>query len=191
MSTHPGFTAAEWEKAPEYYGPGLNELHQHSRSIVLDFESLRMIAAAQEDEGAFQAGNGLEALKAPIKLGDVPAAFLKIVSLNEDDFLLHTPREAEILVVINGILTIRNSRFANLLSVDADRSGTLRSGDTVALGPEGVRLTAHGLDRQAATLALSITGVHPQQTGLIVRQNIFKSGKEVTPIGRISLPYED
>jgi len=99
--------------------------------------------------------------------------------------------QPEILVVVTGILTIRNSRFASLFRLDADQSGPLHSGNAVALGPEGVRLTAHGLDRQAASLALSIMGMHPEQTDLIIMQNIFHAGKGINPAGRVNLPYED
>jgi hypothetical protein len=191
MVRHPEFTDAEWNSAPEYRGPGVKELHKHSGTVILDFESLQMTANMLEQTGAFRSNNGLDTLKAPIKLGGVPAAFLKIVSLNEDDYLVHTPHGQEILVVLNGILTIKNSRFASRSNMGADRTEHLRSGDVVALAPEGIQLTAHGLDRQAASLALSIMGMHPEQTELIILQNIFNTEKKIDPDGRTKLPYED
>jgi hypothetical protein len=191
MMRHPEFTIAEWESAPEYRGPGLRELHQHSHTAILDFESMEMIATIQHEAGAFRSSDGLGALKAPVKLGDIPAAFVKVVSLNEDDYFIHTPYESEILVVINGVLTIRNDRFASARQTNAGTSEPLRSGDVVALAPEEIRLTAHGLDRQAASLALSIMGMRPEQTELIILQNRFSFDKEIDPDGRTRLPYED
>ena len=191
MATHPEFTAAEWECAPEYWGPGLKEIHRHSRTTILDFESLQMLAAMQEEAGAFRSNNQLETLKAPIKLGEIPAAFVKIASLNEDDYLIHWPKLPEILVVINGMLTVKNSRFASVIKNNAGSSGVLRCGDVVSLAPEGVQLTAHGLDKQAASLALTILGIHPSQTELIVLQGRFNPKTEFDPAGRTKLPYED
>jgi hypothetical protein len=188
---HPEFTAEEWENAPVYDAPGLTELHRHTRTTILDFASLQMIAHAQESAGAFRSASSLESPKAPIKLGDIPAAFVKVVSLNEDDYVVHTPHGPEILVVLNGILTVKNSRFASLTRPRAGSSQPLASGDVIALAPEGVQLTAHGYDMQAASLALSILDIHPRQTEFIIMQGRFNGPKEIGPEGRTKLPYED
>lgn len=188
---HPEFSVEEWERAPVYGGPGLTDLHQHTRTTILDFVSLQMIAHMQEGSGAFRSSTPLDSPKAPIKLGDIPAAFVKVASLNENDYVVHTPHGPEILVVLNGILTVKNSRFASVLKLHAGRSRPLASGDVIALAPEGVQLTAHGQDIQANSMALSILDIHPEQTEFIVMQNRFSGEKVIDLEGRTKLPYED
>jgi hypothetical protein len=190
MSLHPEFTDAEWDSAPVYRGPGLKDLHKHTGSIVLDFASLEMIAEAQESNGSFRSSDGLDVLKAPLMLGDAPALFLKVVSLNDDDYIVHRPTSDEVLVVVRGLLTIRNNRFANIFNANAGQTGPLQSGDVVPLGSSGIQLTAHGLETQASSLALSISGIHPEQLEFIYMDNIFTTQREINPAGRVNLPYE-
>lgn len=173
MIRHPEFSEGEWEKAPVYWGPGLKELR--SRTTVLDFEALEMIANSQIESGAFRANSGISTLKAPIKIGETPAAFVMVTSLNEDDYFVHTPQEPEILVVINGFLTVRNQRFTKIYDEDSGTTGTLTTGDVITLDPEGVQMTAHGLGLQAESLALAIMDVAPEQRGLILIQDGFNT----------------
>lgn len=191
MLRHPEFSLDEWEKAPVYHGPGTKELQSRGGLISLDFTALEMLASTQEDAGAFRSSNGLEASKAPIKLGDTAAAFIRVSSMNTDDYLVHNPTSAEVLVIINGILTLKNSRFAQILRAHSGQTGPLEPGDVLSLEPEAVRLKAHGLNTQATSLALAIKDIEPRQRGLIIMQEGFKGIKQVEPEGRVNLPYEN
>lgn len=175
MIRHPEFSKGEWDKAPVYWGPGFKEFHQHNRTTLLDFETLEMIANFQTESGAFRSSSGIDTLKAPVKIGDTPAAFIKVSSSEEDDYFVHTPHEPEILVVINGFLTVRNHRFASVSDETSGTTGALASGDVITLEPEGVQMTAHGLGIQAESLALAIMDVAPEQRGLILLQDGFKT----------------
>ena len=188
---HPEFSTAEWDNAPTYGGMGLRDLHRQRGTTILDFSILETLANYQEESGAFRTTTSLNPPKAPLKLGDVPAAFLKIGSRNEDDYLIHNSSGPEVLVVINGVISLKNSRFASIADPRAGTTGALGSGDVVALDQGDVRLTAHGLQKEAAGLALSIMGMDPQQTELIVIQDRLHLPKEIPSEGRTPLPYED
>jgi len=167
---------SRWEKAPIYLGPGNKELHAASRTVMFDFGALEMLADHQAQAGAFTASSGIETETAPVMIGDTPGSFIRISSLREDDFLIYTPKEPEILIVINGFLTITNQRFFSLFNESSGATGTLASGDVTTLEPEGVQMTAHGLGLQAESLALAIMDIAPDQRGFISIQNGLNRG---------------
>ena len=173
MIRHPEFSIGEWENAPVYWGPGFKEFHQHNRTALLDFGTLEMIARMQEESGAFRSTDDYGTSKAPIKIGDTPASFVRVTSDDEENYSLHTPLEPEIFVVLNGLLTIRNHRFERIFYKGSDTTAALASGDVITLEPEGVQMTAHGLGTEAESLALAIMDVAPEQRGLIVAQDGF------------------
>lgn len=175
MIRHPEFSKGEWEKAPVYWGPGFKEFHQHARTTLLDFGELETIAKRQAESGAFRSSSSLDTLKAPIKIGDTPAAFIKVTSSEEDDYFVHTPHKPEILVVINGLLTVTNQRFFSLFDEGSGTTGALVSGDVMTLEPEGVQMRSQGLRQESESLALAIMDVAPEQRGLILIQNKFNS----------------
>lgn len=163
MIGDPEFSKGEWETAPVYLGPGTRDLRDASGVVMLDFGALEMLANFQAESGAFSAPNGLATETAPVMIGDTPGAFIKVSSLGEDDYLVYTPKEPEILVVINGILTVKNYSSFNIFSADSSITDALTSGDIMQLEPEGVQMTAIGLELQAESLALTITETTPGQ----------------------------
>lgn len=187
---HPEFTDADWADAPTYIGPGIRELHQHARTTVLDFASLQMVADMQQESGAFRAKSGFSPAMAPIKLGDIPAAFIRVESGFADDYQMYKPPAPEILVVIQGILRVERRQLRNSFRANTGMSKPLASGDVITLPPGRTRLSAHGLDEEASSLALSMWDIHPKQTQLIVLRGIFNKDKEIDPAGRVNLPYE-
>lgn len=173
MIRHPEFSIGEWDKAPVYWGPGFKEFHQHNRTALLDFETLEMIARMQEETGAFRSSDDSGTSKAPIKIGDTPASFVRVTSTDEENYLLHAPLGPEIFVVLNGLLTVRNQRFGKIFYEGSDTTAALASGDVITLEPEEVEMKAHGLGIQAESLALAIMDVAPEQRGLILLQDGF------------------
>lgn len=173
MIRHPEFSMGEWNKAPVYRGPGFKEFHKQNRTTILDFGTLEMIARMQEESGAFRSTDDSGTSKAPIKIGDTPASFVRVTSNGEENFSIHTPLGPEIFVILNGLLTIRNQRFDRIYDKGSDTTAALASGDVITLDTEEVEMRAHGLGVQAKSLALAIMDVAPEQRGLIVIQDGF------------------
>jgi hypothetical protein len=186
MLRHPEFSMSQWEQAPQYWGPGIRELQHQGNATVLDFEALQMIAEAQASSGAFQS-DGMEVSKAPLKLGNVPASFLDVVSEDFDDFVVHTPLGPEILVVIDGLLTIKNFRQFMWRDMRFKTTSPLHSGDVLTLEPEGVKMKAQGLHKNARSLVLAIYNAPTINEDLVISKGRY-NGKMVDSED-IKLPY--
>jgi len=189
MLRHPEFSIAEWEQAPQYWGPGIREMQDQGNVSVLDFDALQMIASAQQEDGAFRA-DGFDTKKAPLKLGNLPAAFLQIVSEEPGDFVVHAPHGPEILVVLNGILTVKSTKNLNLNKQDFVSSGPFSSGDVLPLNNNALHMSAHSLSRKATSLALTLYDAETEQENLLIIRKGRYGDKMITPTERTKLPYE-
>ena len=70
---------------------------------------MNVLARYQEKIGAFEDG-GLGIASAPVRLGHIPAAFYKVVSKDFDAEAVHVPEDEEILVVLDGVLSVIDDR---------------------------------------------------------------------------------
>ena len=188
--SHEVFTKAEWANAPRITGPGNRILHIGARFIALDFAALEMVAMMQEAAGAFRAVYPIDAAKAPVMLGDVPAALVKVETEGAEDYLLHSPKDLETLVVINGVLTVKNRRFSSYSNPNSGKTGALTSGDVLVLKPERVRLTAHSLYDTATSLALSIFGLPHDDGHELILRRIYNPNKDIDPTHITPIPHE-
>lgn len=107
MLTNANFSPREWDLAPQYRAD-----EAQGAVIPLDFQVLGDMAAAEEAKGAFRTGSNGTMAMAPLRLGHLPAAFLKVT--NHPEFIAeHMPSENETLVVLDGALKVEpvdNSR---------------------------------------------------------------------------------
>lgn len=185
MSLHPAFTPEQWERAPQYTGPGNAELHELCDATILDFSELNALALGAEEADAFEVDERGVA-KAPLKLGHLPAAFYKVTTADFDVAAVHMPAEPEILVVLDGVLSVRNSRQAALGVNVYDTA--LFSGEVRKLGGKSmVEMRALGLFDTPTSLAISVFLQRTNTDTLVIGPSTPKP-KKVKPLDT-KLPY--
>lgn len=175
MTYHPAFTPEEWERAPQYHGPGNNrDLHDCLDTTILDFGALMEIAGQLSTQHAFEMddrGMARGITRAPVMLGNTPGAFYKIVSRDFDPSAIHIPEGEEVLVVLEGILSVIDDRRFWYGREDADfavlpgqvaklRAGTMNRMRALGLfeAPESLALTVYQKQPDLGALLISTKG---------------------------------
>lgn len=183
---HPAFAPAAWEQAPQYVGPGNHELYRHCDATILDFDELSRLALGQEEADAFEL-DGLGVARAPLKLGHLPAAFYRVQTGDLDAAALYIPPEPEILVVLDGVLSVLDERRP-WLGRDA-YDFALITGQVAQLpGRYPVEMKALGFENPKS-LALAVFTPHPDPDELIISHHGSKLRRKTVPSEAVNLPY--
>lgn len=182
MVRHPEFPIDAWEKAPTYFGPGIKELQDQGDVAILDFDRLGMIAESQMQNDAFINSSGGNSSIAPVKIGKIPAAFVLIESLTDNDSDIHRPPQPEIFVVIAGKIKLFKARFtSNFERKNYEGPKVLSEGETIILRPAETRLKAIGLEPKASSLALAFPYIRDESEFKIIQDIVDNAPKEFPP----------